>query len=196
MLPYITRDHRWISEGFAQYYQNVLLTRSGAYDENYAWQKIVDGLERGRLSRPELSPNGAAADGRRSGGMKVYWAGAAVALIADVELRERSDGAEGLSDVLGRFQKCCLPAREIWTGPEFFEKLDTFLTEPLFVPLYRRYAETAGFPDTSDVLARLGVSVSNGKVSLKRNAELARYRDAITETDSMTAAWRNQLAAN
>jgi hypothetical protein len=196
MLPYITRDHRWISEGFAQYYQNVLLTRSGAYDENYAWQKIVDGLERGRLSRPELSPNGAAADGRRSGGMKVYWAGAAVALIADVELRERSDGAEGLSDVLGRFQKCCLPAREIWSGPEFFEKLDTFIAEPLFVPLYRRYAETAGFPDTSEVLARLGVTVSNGKVSLKRNAELTGFREAITETDSMAAAWRDQLAAN
>jgi hypothetical protein len=196
MLPYITRDHRWISEGFAQYYQNVLLTRSGAYDENYAWQKIVDGLERGRLSRPELSPNGAAADGRRSGGMKVYWAGAAVALIADVELRERSDGAEGLSAVLGRFQKCCLPAREIWSGPEFFEKLDTFIAEPLFVPLYKRYAETAGFPDTSEVLARLGISVSDGKVSLKRNAELTGFREAITETDSMAAAWRDQLAAN
>jgi hypothetical protein len=196
MLPYITRDHRWISEGFAQYYQNVLLTRSGAYDETYAWQKIVDGLERGRLSRPELSPNGAAADGRRSGGMKVYWAGAAIALIADVELRERSGGAEGLNDVLGRFQNCCLPAREIWSGPEFFAKLDTFVSEPLFMPLYKRYAETAGFPDTSEVMERLGVSVSADKISLKRNAELAAFREAITRTDSATAAWRDQLAAN
>lgn len=196
MLPYITRDHRWISEGFAQYYQNVLLTRSGAYDEIYAWQKIVAGFERGRQSRPELSPNGAAADGRRSGGMKVYWAGAAVALMADVALRERSDGAEGLNDILGRFQNCCLPAREVWSGPEFFAKLDTFVSEPLFIPLYKRYAETAGFPNTSEVLERLGVSVADGKVSLSRHAELAAYREAITRTDRTTAAWRNQLAAN
>jgi len=196
MLPYITRDHRWISEGFAQYYQNVLMTRSGAYDETYTWQKIHDGLERGRQSRPELSPNGAAANGSRSGGMKVYWAGAALALMADVELRERSNGKEGLNDVLGRFQSCCLPARDVWSGPEFFARLDTLISEPLFTPLYKRYAETAGFPDTSDLLARLGVSVSNGKVSLKRNAELAEIRKSITETDSATAAWRNQLAAN
>jgi hypothetical protein len=196
MLPYITRDHRWISEGFAQYYQNVLLTKSGAYDEVYAWQKIYDGLERGRQSRPELSPNEAAIDGARSGGMKVYWAGAALALIADVRLRERSGGAEGLNDVLGRFQECCLPSREIWSGPELFAKLDTFVSEPLFLPLYKRYADTAGFPDTSDVLARLGVSISGGKVSLKRNAELRTIRDSITETDSQTARWRDQLAAN
>ena len=128
--------------------------------------------------------------------MKVYWAGAAVALIADVELRERSGGSEGLSDVLGRFQNCCLPAAEVWSGPELFAKLDTLIDEPLFVPLYRRYAQTAGFPDTSDVLARLGVSVSHGKVSLKRNAELATFREAITATDRTAAAWRSQLAAN
>jgi hypothetical protein len=128
--------------------------------------------------------------------MKVYWAGAALALIADVQLRERSDGAEGLNDVLGRFQKCCLPSRDIWSGPELFAKLDTFISEPLFLPLYKRYADTAGFPDTSDVLSRLGVSISDGKVSLKRNAELRAIRDSITETDSETALWRDQLAAN
>jgi len=32
MLPYLDRRQRWISEGFSQYYQNVLLARSGAYD--------------------------------------------------------------------------------------------------------------------------------------------------------------------
>lgn len=196
MLPYITRDQRWISEGFAQYYQNVLQTKSGAYDETFAWQKIYDGLERGRLSRPELSPNEAALDGDRSGGMKVYWSGAALALMADVALRERSGGEEGLNDVLGRFQRCCLPSPEIWTGPEFFAKLDTLISEPLFIPLYKRYADTAGFPDTSDLLNRLGLSVSNGEVSLKRNAELRSIRDSITGADSATAQWRTALFPN
>jgi hypothetical protein len=196
MLPYITREQRWISEGFAQYYQNVLQTKSGAYDETFAWQKIYDGLERGRLSRPELSPNEAALDGDRAGGMKVYWSGAALALMADVELRERSGGDEGLNDVLGRFQRCCLPSPEIWTGPEFFTKLDTLISEPLFIPLYKRYADTAGFPDTSDLLIRLGLSVSNGEVSLKRNAELKSIRDSITRADGATAQWRTALFPN
>ncbi len=196
MLPYITRAQRWISEGFAQYYQNVLLAKAGAYDETYAWQKIYDGLERGRLSRPELSPNEAASKGDRSGGMKVYWSGAALALIADVELRKRSGGEEGLSDVLGRFQHCCLPSPDIWSGPEFFAKLDTLISQPLFMPLYKKYANTAGFPDTSDLLVRLGVSMSGGEISLNRNAELRSIRDSITETDSTTPPWRSALSSN
>jgi len=48
MLPYLDRRQRWISEGFSQYYQNVLLARSGAYDDLYAWQKLYEGYERGR----------------------------------------------------------------------------------------------------------------------------------------------------
>jgi len=196
MLPYIERKHRWISEGFAQYYQNVLLTRSGAYDKQYAWQKIYDGYKRGRRSRPELSPNEAAEGGVRSGGMKIYWSGAAIALMADVQLRERSGGSESLDDVLDKFQACCLPSDRVWSGPELFARFDRLASSPVFTPLYRRYADTAGFPDTSDVFARLGLAVSDGKVRIRRNGELQAIRDAILETDDEAAIARDRLAAN
>lgn len=196
MLPYLGRKYRWISEGFAQYYQNVLLARSGAYDELRAWQKIYEGLERGRQSRPELSPNEAANGGIRTGLMKIYWSGAAIALIADVTLRERSAGKETLDTVLERFQECCLPAHREWTGEELFRKFDSLISTPVFMPLYRRYADTAGFPDMTDVYARLGIAISDDKVRFRRNAELKHVRLAITETDAAAAGWRHQLAAN
>lgn len=196
MVPYIHREQRWISEGFAQYYQNVLLTRSGAYDEGYAWQKLFEGYERGRLSRPELSPNGAAAGGVRNGLMKIYWSGAALALMADVELRRRSNGRESLDSVLEQFQACCLPSKRAWTGGEFFARLDSFIDEPVFMPLYRRYADTAGFPDIRETFARLGLHISDGQVRLKRQAEYSDIRAAITATDPETASWRAQLASD
>ncbi len=196
MLPYVDRKYRWISEGFAQYYQNVLLTRSGAYDALYAWQKIYDGFERGRQSRPELSPNEATDGGVRSGLMKVYWSGAAIALMADVQLRERSGGNESLDIVLGRLQECCLPSDRTWSGPELFAQLDELASSPVFTPLYRRFADTAGFPDTSDLFERLGLGVSGGKVHIRFFAELRAIRKAILETDDATANWRAQLAAN
>jgi hypothetical protein len=62
--------------------------------------------------------------------------------------------------------------------------------------LYRRYADTAGFPDVRPLIARLGLSVSGGKVHLRRHAELADIRRAITATDTAAADWRHQLAAN
>ncbi|MDZ7644962.1 MAG: hypothetical protein U5K76_12585 [Woeseiaceae bacterium] len=195
MLPYVGRQHRWISEGFAQYYQNVLLARSGAYDRQHAWQKIYEGFERGRLSRPELSPNDAAAGGTREGLMKVYWSGAAIALMADVALREQSGGRETLDDVLARLQSCCLPSGRVWSGPELFATLDELAGRNIFMPLYRRYADTIGFPDTTPLFARLGLRIDDGRVRIERSAHLEQIRNAITEVDVRTAHWRDQLAA-
>ena len=196
LLPYVGSEFRWISEGFAQYYQNILLTRAGEYDAERMWQNLYAGFERGRKSHPELSPNEATSRSIRGSRMKVYWSGAALALMADVALRERSNGEESLDDVLERLQACCLPSTRTWSGPELFAKLDSLIDEPLFVPLFRRYADTAGFPDTSDVYARLGLSISGDKVRIKRNGELKTIRNAMTITDDPTAQRREQLAAN
>lgn len=195
MLPYVTRQHRWVSEGFAQYYQNVLLARSGAYDPLTAWQKLWEGFERGRLSRPELSPNTATERGNRSARMKIYWSGAAIALMADVTLRERSGGRQTLDDVMGALQDCCLPSDRAWSGTELFEKLDALAGTPVFMPLYRRYADTSGFPDTREMFARLGLSVEDRRVRY-RQGDLDTIRGAIMRTDVATAAWRERLARN
>ncbi len=194
MLPYIRSSHRWISEGFAQYYQNVLLARSGAYPELQAWQKLYEGFERGRKSRPELSPNQAAARGTRAATMKVYWTGAAIALMADVELRIRSNGNESLDDVLSRLQECCLPSARTWSGPELFSKLDTLIDKPLFIPLYRRHANKAGFPDVRMLTDRLGVAMDGDIVELQRDAELAHIRHAITGRVARTGGTQEQVA--
>ncbi len=179
MLPYLDSRHRWISEGFASYYQNLLMARGGRYDARRAWQKLHDGFERGRRSGPGMSPNEAAE--RRSGAlMKMYWSGAALALIADVELRRRSNGRDSLDSVLDELARCCVPARRSWSGPELFGRLDSFLDEPLFMPLYRRYADARGFPDVTRTLTGLGVEVSGGRVGLDDSADLAPIRIALT----------------
>jgi M61 glycyl aminopeptidase len=196
MLPYVAPAHRWVSEGFAQYYQNVLLARSGTYDPLEAWQELYDGLERGRQSRPELSPNEATARGMHNGRMKIYWSGAAIALMADVTLRERSGGTQTLDDVLERLQFCCLPSARSWSGPELFETLDSLAGTPVFMPLYRRYADTAGFPDTRPVFERLGLTVSNDKVRIRRGGELQHIRTAITQADTVSAGHSEQLAGH
>ncbi len=181
MLPLLSQRYRWISEGFASYYQNVLMSRSGNYTPEQAWQRLIAGLERGRDSRPELSLNEAAANGIRHARMKVYWSGAAIALLADVELRRRSGGKESLDSVLGQLQECCLPSRRRWSGPRLLRKLDTFLDTPVFMPLYSQYANEDGFPDFSPVLGDLGITVQNdGTVTLDNSASLVHIRDAIS----------------
>ena len=181
MLPLLSKRYRWISEGFATYYQNVLMSRAERYTPEFAWQRLTEGFERGRESRPDLSPNKAAAAGIRHARMKVYWSGAAIALIADSTLRERSNGKESLDQVLGQLQSCCLPSRRRWSGKELFEKLDTFVDTPVFMPLYRQYADEEGFPDLARLLSELGVSMNqDGSVTLDDSMSLAGTRKAIS----------------
>ena len=180
MLPYVSRRNKWISEGFASYYQNVLMSRAGHYTATEAWKKLSDGFERGRRSRPELSPNDASAAGVRRARMKIYWSGAAVALLADVQLRERSGGRESLDTALEGLQRCCLPSTRTWSGTELFSTLDSFVQEPVFMPLYRQYANSSGFPDVAPALERLGVEIDGDGARLNDDAELAHIRDAIS----------------
>lgn len=181
LLPFIRDDHRWISEGFASYYQNVLMARTGRYTEERAWRKIWEGFERGRNSRPEMSMNEAAEARGWATIMKIYWSGAAIALMADVELRQRSGGSETLDSVLGRLQLCCVPSDRTWSGTELFRQLDALIDEPLFMPLYRRYANTAGFPDAHALLEQLGVDYARRRARLSDRAELADIRRQIMQ---------------
>lgn len=179
MLPLLSQRYRWISEGFASYYQNILMSRAGHYSPEFAWQRLGEGLERGRASRPELTLNQAAAGGIRGARMKIYWSGAAIALLADVELRHRSNGTESLDSVLGQLQECCLPSRSRWSGIRLFEKLDSFLDEPVFMPLYRQHANSEGFPDTESLFRALGVTTGTDGVVLDDRQPLADIRRAI-----------------
>lgn len=180
MLPLLSQRYRWISEGFATYYQNVLMMRAERYTPEFGWQRLTAGFARGHDSRPELSPNEAAAGGIAQARMKVYWSGAAIALLADTELRQRSDGKESLDTVLSELQHCCLPSRRRWSGRELFERLDSFLETPVFMPLYREHANEAGFPPVDAVVAELGIETASDEVSLRDNAPLADIRDAIS----------------
>jgi hypothetical protein len=191
MLPYLQGEQRWVSEGFAQYYQNILLARAGRYTQRYAWQKLFDGLERGRDSVPKLSPNDAADRDERGSRMKVYWSGAALALLADVELRRRSNGEQTLDSILGKFQECCLPSQRTWTGVELFTRFDSFLDEPLFMNLYRQHADTAGFPDVQPLLQNLGVVRKGNEIQLNDSTELAHIRLAMTGRDSSVPEYDN-----
>lgn len=180
MLPHVSERHRWISEGFASYYQNVLMARAGRYTAEQAWQKLYAGFERGRESRPDLTPNEAAAAGVRRARMKIYWSGAVIALMADLELRKRSGGRESLDVALERLQRCCLPSLRTWSGPELFARLDALVDGPVFMPLYRRYADRSGFPDFRPAFEQLGIATVDDRVRLGRDGELSHMRDAIT----------------
>ena len=181
LLPYVVSREKWISEGFASYYQNVLLARRGVYSESEVWQRlhrafaqadaIADPPELGRIDeRPFWEVR-----------MLIYWSGAAIALMADTRLRELSDGRESLDTVLGRLADCCLPSERSWTGAELFERLDTLSPFPVFTDLYRQHVNSAGMPEFESIYTDLGIVAEGSRVRLRDDARLASIRQAIMQ---------------
>jgi hypothetical protein len=186
LLPYVGAEAKWIAEGLASYYQNVLMARAGTYDEARAWAKLVAGFGRGEHSVPALSLEDAMPVGGWDGIMKTYWGGAAVFLLADLELRQRSAGAFALDDALAGLAACCLPSARTWSAPELFATLDEQSPHAVFVPLYERHHAARTLPPWRPALHALGVDIAaDGSVTLDDDAPHAALRQAIVRGRSV-----------
>ncbi len=180
LLPYISRRDAWLSEGFASYYQNVLRARAGLISEADAWRKLVAGFERGRQdTRSGVSLAQASREMRRRHAfMRVYWSGAAIALIGDMQLRQLSDGLS-LDVALSRLAACCLPSRRMWTAEEAFATLDELIGQNVLSVLSAQWRGSDRFPDVSVLLEHLGVIGRGDNLSLDDAAPLAPLRRAL-----------------
>ena len=176
-----SRDH-WLSEGIDSYYQNVLQARTGLRSAQWAWNDLHAGFERGIRdtqhghSLAEVSETMM----RDHSFMRVYWSGAAIALLADVELRRSTSGAQSLDSALAAFADCCLPADHSWSARELMQRLDRLTGKTVFMTLYRKYVDSDNFPDLKAVYAELGLQpMSATKLRLDPTAPGAAICKAI-----------------
>ncbi len=179
LLPYVDAAQKWISEGFASYYQNVLLARRGVYSEQEAWQRLHRSFATAGALEDPPPLNGIAGRPFREVRMLIYWSGAAIALMADTHLRDRSGGDESLDTVLARLQRCCLPGPGTWSGETLFARLDELSPYPVFLELYRAHADAQGMPDLTRLYDELGIEPTESGVVLNERAPLAHVRQAI-----------------
>ena len=96
--------------------------------------------------------------------MMVYWSGAAIALIGDVELRQLSGGVTSLDTVLKELSRCCLPTKQRWSAAELMPKMDRVAGYDVFVPLYRRYVVQPRFPDLKETYRLLGLESNSNEL--------------------------------
>ncbi len=178
LFPYISSRDRWLSEGLASYYQNVLRARNGRLTETQAWQKLYEGFKRGEKGTHGGSLAQASRDGWRST-MRVYWSGAALMLQADMQLRETSGGRQSLDTALQSLSYCCLENGRTWRAIEMFAKLDELTGTEIFSALYDEHVHAESFPDMRSTWKFLGVNTRRDQVSLIADAPLAEVRTSI-----------------
>lgn len=158
--PYMRGSDGWLSEGIASYYQNVLRARSGLLSAQKAWGKLDAGFRRGEK---QFTPGVRLYENTRSlmrnrQYMRVYWSGAAIALIGDVELRRVSGGKLSLDILLKEISACCLPTTQRrWEAKALLQRFDEISGTQIFSQLYDNYVMHAEFPALSQVYENLGL---------------------------------------
>jgi hypothetical protein len=172
--PYLGDDGRWLAEGLASYYQNVLRARSGLLEEAEAWRRLDAGFGRGQREDSgqrldELSR------GHR-GTMRVYWAGAAYWLEMDLALRR---SGSSLDDVLSRYSDCCLRGTGEVAPEAFVAQLDRIAGDVGFRERFDKYAASRAFPSLESSYAALGLSRSARELQFSDDAEASARRRMI-----------------
>jgi hypothetical protein len=111
--------------------------------------------------------------------MRVYWSGAAIALLADTRLRVASGNRESLATVLGRLSGCCLPSTRRWSATELLRRLDELGGGGVFMSLYDRWIDSREFPDYREAYARLGIEARGGELRFSPEPAARSLRDAM-----------------
>jgi len=173
--PFLGSDGRWLAEGLASYYQNVLRARAGLLGGDEAWRRLEAGFARGRRVGPGARMD--AVGRERAGTMRVYWAGAAYWLDADVILRR--ERGSSLDRVLARYARCCLDGTAELSPQQFVAALDRAGGDGVFARLYREHAGLREFPSQQASYRALGLSVEDGRLRLSPRADAVRLREAI-----------------
>jgi hypothetical protein len=181
-MPPVAEEDAWFSEGWATYLTEVLKARAGLQTEREAWSELAGGFSSGARARGGLSLREESAKmHRRHSYHRVYWAGAALAFLADEELRRTTDGRLCLDDAMKELRRLERQDRGVVPATDQMARLDAWLGRPLFVPLVQRALASNGFPPVDEALARLGVLPGPaGEVVLDDAAPGAVVRRAMT----------------
>jgi hypothetical protein len=171
--PRVPAADRWLSEGIATYYQEVLRARFGWKTPEQAWARIAQGFESGRRSGTDRSLSDEARDMHQTAAYaRVYWGGTAFVLAADLALRERGSSLDAA------IARCLREVQHTATSVEARRLVAAFDAE--LVALADEYAARSEWPDTDGQLSALGVVLDGDEVRLV-DAPLSAVRDAITQ---------------
>lgn len=168
-VPSFSGEGRWFDEGLATYFEPIIRARAGWRTEESVWAEFRRAMP---LGLEAVSKKGL--ERARDFG-EVYWGGAIVVMLADVEIRRRTGGARGLEDGLRAVLAAGGHASEVWPLDRTLSLSDESCGVPALEPLARAHARSASRVDLDALWRDLGVE--DGR--LNASAPLAEVRRAI-----------------
>jgi hypothetical protein len=172
-FPSFNGEGKWLDEGLATYYEPLIRARRGWKSEQEVWAEFVRAMPQGL---PAATIGGLE---KASSFREIYWGGAIVALLADLEARKRSGGARGLEEGLRAVLRAGGSASEVWTLSQAVDLIDSRYAAPLLGPLAAAHGHAGNPLDLERLWTDLGIRVTPHGVELDDGAPLAAVRKAI-----------------
>lgn len=173
-FPSMPRGKAWIEEGIATYVEPIARARAGRAPADNIWRWMAKGL-----------PDGLAAMQRRglddshSWGA-TYWGGALFCLLADIEIRQRTDSRKSLDDALRGIVRAGGNVTVSWDLERAFATGDKATGVPVLSELHARMGSKPVEMDLALLWKRLGISVDkSGVIVYDDAAPLAPIRRGI-----------------
>lgn len=172
-FPVVSHNKRWLSEGIATYVEPIGRMRIGNLSPEEVWGDLLTNLPKGLPRQGEGGLRSARSFDR------IYWGGALYCLLADVEIRQRTNNRAGLEDALRSIAKQGGTAASNWDAEEAVAAGDKGLGLNVLQPLYTRMGEQPISIDVPTYMRKLGVVKSGETVTFDDRAPLAAIRRAI-----------------
>lgn len=173
-LPQLPDEHDWLQEGAATYVEPIARARAGQLSASQVWAEFAREMPRGL---PGMHDKGL---DHTTSWARVYWGGALFFLMADVEIRKRTDNNYGLEHALRAILDEGGTLDQRWTIREALAIGDRATGVPVLTELYERWGTNPVKVDLAALWRDLGVEPGGTRAMLNEEAPLAPIRRAIT----------------
>jgi len=172
-LPDTGEEHAWLSEGLATYVEGVARVQAGNRRETDVWEEELRQMPRG------LPLPGDRGLDHTHTWARTYWGGAMFCLLADVDIRRRTQLRFGLQDALRAVLRASGGLAADWPIERVLRTGDAAVGTATLEQLYAQMKDSPVSPDLMALWRQLGVLPEGTGVRLTDDAPLADVRRAI-----------------
>jgi hypothetical protein len=174
-LPDLDERYGWLSEGLAVYVEPMARVQAGDLSARAVWQDIMRDMPKGL---PESGDQGL--DNTDTWGRK-YWGGAMFCLLADIEIRKRTDNRLGLQDALRGVLAAGGNHERDWSLDRVLSTADKAVGVDVLTRLHNEMGPKPVIPNLAALWRDLGLKSQGESLEFDDTAPLAAIRKAITE---------------
>lgn len=173
-LASLPDDEHWMEEGLATYVEPIARAQVGFLTPEQVWAGMIAGMPQGLPQQGDRGLNVTHTWGR------TYWGGAMFCLVADINIRKKTDNRKGLQDALRAVVAAGGTIDQEWSLLKVLQTGDEATGTTVLVDMYKQWKDEPVPMDLATLWNELGVRSSPDKINLESGTPLAQVRQAIT----------------